>query len=165
MGGCPKVLGMWAGFIYLFDCACMDQLILPCLMCVCCWFQTQCGVPPAVPLSVPPCPLYPHSLIHAALVLSSSHLAPPAFYFLPACLCHTQTDAPPHPAHNLSSGNWTVPATNGRIVCAWGSTDLVTLRRGNAYVARICEWRHTVCGLGDAVEVERRLYDAMEKGE
>ena len=28
MGVHPKVLGMWAGFIYLFDCACMDQLTL-----------------------------------------------------------------------------------------------------------------------------------------
>ena len=25
----PKALSMWAGFIYIFDCACMDQLTLP----------------------------------------------------------------------------------------------------------------------------------------
>ena len=88
MGACPNVLGMWAGFIYLFDCACTDQLTLPGLTHVNCWFQTQRGVPPAVPSSAPPCPPRPHSLIHATLVLSSRP-ASPAFYFLPACLCRT----------------------------------------------------------------------------
>ena len=25
VGACPKALGMWAGFIYVFNCVCMDQ--------------------------------------------------------------------------------------------------------------------------------------------
>ena len=29
MGAQPKVWGMWAGFIYVFDCACTDQLTVP----------------------------------------------------------------------------------------------------------------------------------------
>ena len=100
MGAHPNVLGMWAGFIYLFDCACMDQLTLPGLTHVNCWFQTQRGVAPAVPSSAPQRPPRPHSLIHAALVLSS-HTASPAFYFLPTCLCRTRTDAqaPPRLVH------------------------------------------------------------------
>ena len=50
---------MWAGFIYLFNCACMDQLTLPGLTRMHCWFQTQHGVPPAMPSSAPPHPPHP----------------------------------------------------------------------------------------------------------
>ena len=35
---------MWTGFIYVFDCACMDHLALLGLMHMSCWFQTQHGV-------------------------------------------------------------------------------------------------------------------------
>ena len=66
MGACPKGLGMWAGFIYLFDCVCTDQLTLLGLTHVRCWFQTQRRVPPAVPSSAPPHPPHPHSLIPLA---------------------------------------------------------------------------------------------------
>ena len=66
MGAHPKVWGMWAGFIYLFNCACMDQLTLPGSTHMRCWFQTQRGVPPAVPSSALPRPPHPHSLIPLA---------------------------------------------------------------------------------------------------
>ena len=69
MGVHPKVLGMWAGFIYLFDCACMDQLTFLGLTHMHCWFQTQRGVPLPCPLHPHPAHLPTHSLTRPTLLV------------------------------------------------------------------------------------------------
>ena len=102
MGARPNVLGMWAGFIYLFNCACTDQLTLPGLTRVHCWFQTQRGVPPTVPSSAPPCPPHPqpahlpaHSLTRpTSLVFNADEVysdCPHALRSAPTCPCQICT--------------------------------------------------------------------------